>query len=64
MVKRGMAETESYAGTWCVEIKKLTDDTFNMKTSTAMKSAEITFKLDGKEVEEVTGDGRRCMVSR
>lgn len=63
MMSRGMAATESTAGTWCVEIKKLTDDMFNMKTSTVTKSAEISFKLDGKEVEEITGDGRRCMTT-
>lgn len=45
-----------------VEITK-DDDTWKMVTSATFKTTELSFKLDGSEFEETTGDGRKVTTT-
>jgi hypothetical protein len=58
IVKRNMMSLEDY----CVQFEKIGEETFKMTTSTTLKKIELTFKLDDKEIEEKTDDGRTVLV--
>ncbi|CAG0918462.1 unnamed protein product [Notodromas monacha] len=58
MVTRKLANS----ATPVVDITKVTDDTFNIITSTTFKTTELKFKLN-EEFEETTGDGRKCATT-
>jgi hypothetical protein len=58
IVKRNMMSLEDY----CVQFEKIGEETFKMTTSTTLKKIELTFKLDDKEIEEKTDDGRTVLT--
>jgi hypothetical protein len=51
------------AENWTIEIQKLGEETWRIITTSTLLTTEMMFRLDGREFEEVTRDGRRCLVS-